>query len=167
MIWLRRFSNRGDQQDHDTMSREITTDIEIDGTAQAVWDILADFAKYPLWNSFLLQIRGTPRAGAWIRFRFELPRGFRAVACALILKAEAGRELRWAGGLPGIFRAEHYFIIERLNDSKLRFHHGEIFSGVVLSMVWPILRNGGSEVYEAMNVALKQRAEQRRASACP
>jgi hypothetical protein len=147
------------------MSREIATDIEIYGTAQTVWDILADFAKYPVWNSFLLQVKGTPRAGSWIRFRFELPRGFRVVACAMILKAEARRELRWAGGLPGIFRAEHYFIIERVDDSKLRFHHGEIFSGLLLSMVWPILRNGGTEVYEAMNVALKQRAEQSRAGA--
>ena len=141
------------------MVREIATEIEIDGSAQGVWDVIADFAAYPRWNPFLLKVDGTPKAGERIRFRFELPRGFRAPACATILKAETGRELRWAGSLPGLFRAERYFVIERIGTARLRFHHGEIFSGLLVPIVWPILRGNGREVYEAMNVALKQRVE--------
>jgi hypothetical protein len=37
--------------------------------------------------------------------------------------------------------------------------HGEIFSGLFLPIVWPVLRGRGREVYEAMNVALKERVE--------
>jgi hypothetical protein len=141
------------------MVREIATEIEIDASARDVWDALADFATYPRWNPFLLNVHGAPRAGERIRFWFELPRGFRAPACATVIKAESERELRWAGGLPGVLRAEHYFLIEHVGAAKLRFRHGEIFSGLLVPIVWPILRRSGREVYEAMNAALKRRVE--------
>lgn len=141
------------------MLREIATEIEIDGSAQRIWDVLADFAAYPHWNPFLLKVSGVPKAAERIRFWFELPRGFRAPACATVLKADQGRELRWAGRVPGLLRAEHYFVIERTGAAKLRFRHGEIFSGLFLPLVWPILRGRGREVYEAMNLALKKRVE--------
>ncbi len=141
------------------MFREIVTEIEIDVAPQGVWEVLADFGAYPDWNPFLLKVVGTPAAGERIRFWFELPRGFRAPACATVLKAEPGRELRWAGRLPGLLRAEHYFVLERVDAAKMRFRHGEIFSGLLLPIVWPILRGSGTEVYEAMNAALKQRVE--------
>ena len=141
------------------MVREIATEIEIDGSAQRIWEVLADFAAYPFWNPFLLKVDGAPKVAQRIRFWFELPRGFRAPACATVLKADHGRELRWAGSVPGLFRAEHYFVIEDTSKTRLRFRHGEIFSGLVLPLVWPILRGRGREVYEAMNVALKDRVE--------
>ena len=141
------------------MVREIDTEIEIDATAARVWDVLADFGAYPRWNPFLLSVVGTPTTGRRIRFWFELPRGFRAPACATVLRAEPEKELRWAGSVPGLFRAEHYFVIERAGVAGLRFRHGEIFSGLLLPLVWPILRSRGREVYDAMNRALKERAE--------
>lgn len=141
------------------MVREIATEIEIDGSAQRVWDVLADFAAYPHWNPFLLKVHGMPETGQRIRFWFELPRGFKAPACATVLKADRGRELRWAGSVPGLFTAEHYFVFERAGTSKLRVRHGEVFSGLLLPLVWPILRSRGREVYEAMNIALKKRVE--------
>ena len=141
------------------MSREIATEIEIDGPVQRIWAVLVDFSAYPLWNPFLLKVDGVPEPGARIRFRFELPRGFRAPACATVTAARVERELRWAGGLPGLFRAEHYFLIEPIGAARTRFRHGEIFRGALVPLVWPVLRRGGREVYEAMNVALKERVE--------
>jgi hypothetical protein len=141
------------------MVREIATEIEIAGSAQRIWEVLSDFAAYPFWNPFLLKVDGAPKVAQRIRFWFELPRGFRAPACATVLKADQGRELRWAGSVPGLLRAEHYFVIERTGRARLRFRHGEIFSGLVLPLVWPILRGRGREFYEAMNVALKDRVE--------
>lgn len=142
----------------DPVVREIATEIEIDGSAQRIWDVLADFAAYPHWNPFLLKVDGAPEVARRIRFWFELPRGFRAPACATVLKSDQGRELRWAGSVPGL-RAEHYFLIEPTGAARFRFRHGEIFSGLLLPIVWPILRGRGREVYEAMNVALKARVE--------
>lgn len=149
------------------MPQEIATRIEIDASARRVWSVLTDFAAYPLWNSFLPKVRGVPEVGERIRFWFELPRGFRAPACATILKAEVERELRWAGRLPGLLRAEHYFVIDGISESKVVFLHGEIFSGLLVPILWPILRGDSRRVYEEMNVALKQRVEQGAAVAAP
>jgi hypothetical protein len=88
-----------------------------------------------------------------------MPRGFRAPACATVLKAEREKELRWAGSVPGLLRGEHYFVLERTGAAGLRFRHGEIFSGWLLPLVWPILQGRGRKVYDAMNRALKERAE--------
>jgi len=68
-------------------------------------------------------------------------------------------ELRWLGHFlfPGIFDGEHSFLLAPI-DGGVRFIHSEQFSGI---LVGP-LRNtlAASEVgFNAMNVALKKRAE--------
>jgi hypothetical protein len=143
------------------MAREIQTDIEIAAGAKRVWEVLTDFAGYPQWNPFLLEVNGRVGVGEPIAFRFELPRGVRLWAKARILKVEPERELRWAGHLlvSALFRAEHYFVLLPLGATRTRLHHGERFSGLLLPLAWPILRTRGRPVYEDMNVALKQRVE--------
>lgn len=142
------------------MPRSIATAIEIAASPQRVWDVLGDFARYPEWNHFLLQVEGRLAVSAQIRFRFELPRGFRMNATATVLQVEPSRVLRWAGRLfwPWLFRAEHYFVIERIATERIRFLHGEIFSGLLLPLAWLILRSQGP-VYEQMNADLKLRCE--------
>jgi hypothetical protein len=142
------------------MTFEIATAIEIKANPRQVWDILTNFSRYPEWNHFLPKINGIPVAGASIRFVFEIPRGLRLPACAVILKAEAEKELRWAGGVRGVFRAEHYFLLEPIYNSTLRFRHGEIFTGFLAPVIWRLfLAENGPPVYEAMNLTLKGRAE--------
>jgi hypothetical protein len=143
------------------MPRQIATEIEINAVAEQVWAVLSDFARYPEWNAFILWVRGRAEEGDLIRFCFELPRGFRMKATATVLKVAPARELRWAGHFlcPRLFRAEHYFVIEPIGESRIRFLHGEIFSGLLLPLAWLILRTGGPPVYEQMNVDLKRQTE--------
>jgi len=141
--------------------RHIDTEIEIAANPQRVWTVLADFARYPEWNRFLLWVEGRLEEGAQIRFRFELPPGFRMQARATVLKVEPQRALIWAGHFlcPRLFRAEHYFVIEARDASRVRFRHGEIFSGLLLPLAWLVLRKHGPSVYNGMNVDLKRRVE--------
>jgi len=143
------------------MPRRIDTAIEIAASPQRVWDVLGDLARYPEWNHFLLRVEGRLVVGAQIRFRFELPRGVRMNALATVLKVEPSRELRWAGRFlwPWLFRAEHYFVIERIATERVRFRHGEIFSGLLLPLAWLVLRGQGPPVYEQMNADLRERCE--------
>lgn len=143
------------------MPRSIDTAIEIAASPQRVWQVLGDFGRYPEWNRFLLRVEGRLAVSARIRFRFELPRGVRMNATATVLKVEPARELRWAGHLlwSWLFRAEHYFVIEAITPERVRFLHGEIFSGLLLPIAWLILRGQGPPVYEQMNADLKQRCE--------
>lgn len=145
------------------MAREISTSTEIEVSPGAIWEVLTDFSRYSEWNSFLPKVWGRANVGERIRFIFELPRGFRMKARATILKVDPLRELRWAGSLPipGLIRAEHYFILKPLCDTRTRFDHGELFTGLLIPFLWPVLRGKGRQVYLDMNEALKERVESR------
>jgi hypothetical protein len=46
----------------------------------------------------------------------------------------------WAGACQA-FSERHYFVIR--TSAPVRFRHGEIFSGLLVPIVWPILRRSG------------------------
>ena len=143
------------------MSREIKTQVDIHASAQRVWEILTDFPRYADWNPFITQLAGQPQQGARVRFWFTLPFGGSLPARATILKLAPGVELRWAGSLPipGLLRAEHYHVIETLGQNQVRFHQGEIFTGVLAAPFWPLFAARGVQLYEQSSLALKKRAE--------
>ena len=141
------------------MKREIATEIEIRASADQVWNILTDLTRYNEWNGFLPKIKGILEVTSKVCFVFNLP-PFRAPACAKVLVVEPKKTLRWAGGIPGLLRAEHYHILESTSDSSVRFRHGEIFTGILVPLMWYLfLSRNGPPVYENVNHALKQRAE--------
>lgn len=141
------------------MAREIATSAVIEAPPQAVWDVLLDFTRYPEWNPFLPKLQGEARVGARIRFIFELPRGFRMKATARVLTVAPPTELRWAGKFftPWLLRAEHYFHLAPSGDGHTRFDHGERFTGLLVPLLWPVLRGKGRQVYVDMNEALRAR----------
>jgi len=145
----------------DRMFHEIRTEIEISAVPSRVWEVLTDFSHYPDWNPFILELKGSVRQGATITYRFEFPRGIRIWTAAEILRFEQERELRWAAHFltPRVFNGEHYFVIAPRSGGGVIFRHGEIFSGLLLPVVRPILRKYGPRIYQALNSALKQRVQ--------
>jgi len=145
------------------MDYEIRTEIAINASPSRVWEVLTDFSHYPAWNPFILELKGVARQGASIRYRFEFPRGIRIWTAAQILRFEQERELRWAAHFlsPALFNGDHYFVIEPATSpgTGVMFYHGEIFTGLLLPLAWPILRIYGLRIYQSLNLALKQRVE--------
>ena len=141
--------------------RELVTDIEITAAAGRVWRHLTDFASYPEWNPFIRRAEGTLRPGARVRVYVQPPGGrgmeFRPIVIAYVPE----RELRWRGRLlvPGLFDGEHGFSIEPLRGGRVRFVHREHFSGVLVRLLWRTLDRDTRRGFEAMNAALKARAE--------
>lgn len=140
--------------------RELRTSIEIDATPERVWEILTDFDSYPDWNPFIRSARGKAETGTKLENRLEPPGGRAMTFKPTVLVAEPVRELRWLGRLllPGVFDGEHIFRIEPLEGGRTRFVQAERFSGVLVPLFGKTLertRRG----FEAMNEALKQRAE--------
>lgn len=67
----------------------------------------------------------------------------------IVLNGEPNRELRWLGHVlvPGLFDAEHFLIIQPLEDNRVRFVQREEFRGVLVPCSHVALRttrNGGS-----------------------
>ena len=80
-----------------------------------------------------------------------------------VLEAAPSEELRWVGhlGIPGLFDGEHRFRIEPLGTNRVRFVQEEQFRGLLVPLVFRFIEGGTRQGFEAMNQALKARAEQR------
>ena len=103
--------------------KQLHTQIEIDASAERVWDLLTDFPSYPDWNPFISHISGRLTPGERLRARLEPPGGRATTFKPKVLTAEPNRELRWLGHLlvPGVFDGEHSFTIEPLEENHVRF----------------------------------------------
>ena len=140
---------------------EITTSVEIAATPQRVWSVLMDFAAHLRWNPFLRSISGIPTVGERLTV-FIQPVGGKAMTFRpTILVVAPAQELRWLGRLllPGIFDGEHYFRIIPVASDRVRFEHGERFSGILVPLAKSSLNGGTRAGFVAMNEALKARAE--------
>jgi hypothetical protein len=145
------------------MSIMVNTTIDIGASAQAVWDILTDFAAYGEWNPSM-RIEGTAQAGTRLVVHLAADSGRSTVFKPTVLAAIPGRELRWVGklGAGGIVDGEHFFVLASDTGGTTRLTHGEIFSGALVALV-KLFDKGNLEKnhngYDDFNQALKQRAE--------
>jgi hypothetical protein len=141
----------------------LSTQIEINASAERVWSLLTDFASFPSWNPFITLATGRAEKDARLNLFIKPVGGSGMNIKPTVLKAEPGRELRWLGRLvlPGLVDGEHSFIIEPLGDSRVRLTHQEVFNGVLVPLLMTgSLENGTRQGFEAMNRALKARAEE-------
>ncbi len=140
----------------------LRTEIEIDAGRHVVWDVLTDFAAYPDWNPFLIRVETRAVPGTPVALRVKIRERILDLD-ARILVALPERELRWAGPLSAVqallFRGEHYFVIEDRGPDRVRFVHGENFTGATVPLVGWWLRRNLLPAYVAFNQAIKQRAE--------
>jgi len=144
----------------------IQTEIEIDAAPSRVWGILTDFPTYPSWNPFITSIEGRLVEGERITVQIAPPGQGQMTFKPVLLVVKAERELRWRGTLGAgyLFSGEHAFAIESLPGGRARFTQSETFTGLLA----PLLMSGArlqatTEGFEAMNEALKRRAEMRAA----
>jgi hypothetical protein len=140
---------------------ELRTEIEIEATPERVWSILLDFPSHPEWNPFVRSIKGAAKVGDRLTVSIQPQGGKGMTFRPMVAVVAPHQELRWIGRflLPGIFDGEHYFQIEQLAPQRVRFIHGEKFSGVLVPFAKSSLNGGTKAGFIAMNEALKVRAE--------
>lgn len=140
--------------------RSIETSIDIRADAGTVWQVLTDFSAYPDWNPFIRRIDGEPAAGSRLSVMIQPP-GQNAMRFRPRVQAvERQRAFSWLGNLlmPGLFDGRHEFTLVQ-NGQMTRFHHREIFSGLLVPLVWNKMQQPTRAGFEAMNKAIKERAE--------
>ena len=98
--------------------RELHTEIAIDAPADRVWRVLMDFDSYPDWNPYIRKLKGDTAPGAKLEVRMDISGSRKMNLKTRVLTAQAGREFGWSGRvlMPGIFDAEHVFIIEPIDE---------------------------------------------------
>jgi hypothetical protein len=142
--------------------KELRTEIEIQASAERVWQLLTDFPSFPQWNPFIRKASGNISVGERLEVRLQ-PSGASAMTFRpTVLKVEPNREFRWLGHLliAGLFDGEHSFTIEPLGEGRVRFTQREIFRGLLVPLLARGLDTDTQRGFEEMNQALKARAEQ-------
>ena len=143
------------------MARTIHTSIEINAPAERVWDILLNFDAHPIWNPFITKIQGEAVAGATLEVFINPPGGKGMTFKPRVIQCEPNREFRWKGKLffPGLFDGEHSFQINPIGDDRVEFVQQETFSGILVGLVFGMMGAATQKGFEAMNQALKTKAE--------
>ncbi|MBI3249468.1 MAG: SRPBCC domain-containing protein [Deltaproteobacteria bacterium] len=141
----------------------IETQVEVNASAETVWSVLLDFAAYPSWNPFVRSIEGSPEPGKQLRVFLRPPGSKGMTFRPTVLTVTPGREFRWKGKLlvPGLFDGEHFFSLEPRQENQVVFHHGELFSGLLVPFLKGTLDGATKQGFVAMNEALKREAEKR------
>lgn len=136
------------------------TDVDIDAAPAKVWAVLTDLRSYQDWNPFIFRASGVLRVGGTLTIEYHFKDGQRT-STPTLLAVEPERQLRWLGkfSVPGIFSAEHSFTLTEPEPGKTRLVQDEKFKGLAVPLVAKDLREDTLVRFEAMNQALKQRAE--------
>jgi hypothetical protein len=141
--------------------KELRTEIEIQAASDKVWQVLTNLDQYPEWNPFIHHAVGTAKVGEKVDIAFRSGSKEMTLHC-IVIKVEPNKELCWKYHviLPVLFQGEHSFIIEQVEGNKIRFIDREIFNGLLVSTQAKDIDTNSRQGFEAMDKALKARAEQ-------
>ncbi len=143
------------------MRHALHTEVTIDAPPAVVWQVLTDLDRYPEWNPFIVESRGTPALGERLTNRLQ-PAGGKAMTFRPTITAcRPEAVLEWLGraGLPGLFDGRHRFELRATADGGTTVSHTEHFSGLLVRFLRASLDTSTKAGFEAMNAALKARAE--------
>jgi len=136
----------------------VTAEITIRATPQQVWDVLATFDEYHLWNPSIVEAAGIaePRR----RLRFAMRRGngvirLRPTVTAVVPACILEWQSRFV--VLGLLDRRHRFDLEPVNDGT-RVIQSECFRGVFVHMM-PDLHVETAASFDESNAALRERVE--------
>jgi hypothetical protein len=136
---------------------EIKTELNINAPAKDIWRKLMNFSEYSSWNSFITKITGAQVVGSKLSVEISPPGKKSSLFNPTLIQLDENKAMRWVGamGSEKLFRGEHYFCLESIDETTTRFIHGEIFSGwlskPLLAMMGKSIRAG----FVAMNEGLQ------------
>jgi hypothetical protein len=140
--------------------KENRNEIEIQATPERVWEALTDLGKYPEWNPLLCRAEGKLTVGEKINLTARSASSEMNLHCSVTM-VEPNRQFSWKFHviLPFLFRGEHIFKIEPINEHKVRFIDREIFDGLLVPLQAKKLETDSKPAMIAMGEALKRRVE--------
>jgi hypothetical protein len=141
--------------------KENRNEVEIRATPEKVWAVLTDLDKYPDWNPLIYRAEGKVALGKEVNISAKTESNDLDLRCSVV-KVEANREFSWKFHvlLPFLFRGEHIFRVEPIDEHHTRFIDREIFNGLLLPLQARDLETNAKAAMIAMGEALKRRVEQ-------
>jgi hypothetical protein len=142
------------------MHHQLHTDIAIDAAPDVVWQVLTDLDSYAGWNPFITSSSGDAEVGTKLVNRLEPPGGRPMTFKPTVTVVEYAKVFEWLGnlGVRGVFDGRHRFELEP-NGSGTKLTQRETFDGLLVRFFRTSLDARTRPGFEAMNRALKARAE--------
>ena len=143
------------------MHHELHTQIDIDAAPETVWSVLTDLGHYSEWNPFIVEASGDVAVGNQLTNRMQPPGGKAMTIKPAVTAVEPARTFEWLGhlGVRGVFDGRHRFELQATPSGGTRVMHTEQFDGVLVRFMRKTLDTQTHDGFEAMNTALKTRAE--------
>jgi len=140
---------------------EIHAQIDIEAPPSVVWGVLAEFGMYRRWNPLIRSVLGQAVSGRQLEIILAAPPGADVASRLTIVHLREGHEMTWVEWwpVPGMFASERRFRIEPLAPGGVRFHHVEKVRGIMVPLLGGRRRARERAGFDAMNAALKLRAE--------
>jgi hypothetical protein len=122
-----------------------------------------DFENYPQWNPFIRSIEGEENVGSPLKVFIKPGDASGMTLKPNVVENIANVKFSWLGSLfiKGLFDGKHEFLIEPLADNKVKFTQREEFSGILVPLIWALIKKNTQRGFEEMNSALKILAEKR------
>jgi len=141
-------------------SRTIDTWIDIEASPDRIWEVLVDFPKWSMWNSFIPLVEGKLEEGQTLKIQV-CPPGLKPMTFEpKIFSLIENKEIIWGGSFLGIvYRGEHLFLLEPLSDNQTRFRQIERFRGPMVLLMGSMIKKT-EKGYHQMNNLLKKRVEE-------
>lgn len=143
------------------MSYTVRTQIEIDAPAARIWEILVDLNRYQEWNPFIVSAKGRISPGATFEVSPRVGNGKQVTFIPRVTDYHEGREFTWTGEFyhRRFALGDHTFRLTPLSDGRVRLDHNERIYGVGSLLVWLLAKEQIRTGFDAMNLAVKRRAE--------
>ena len=138
--------------------KENRNEIEIQASAEEVWNVLTDLKAYTEWNPFLYRAEGSVEAGEKVLLFSKTASNEMKFSCT-VTNVDINHEFSWRFhvGLPFLFRGEHTFRVEPLGEKSVRFIDREIFNGLLVPLQAKDLETNAKDGMIKMGEALKER----------
>lgn len=134
--------------------------VHIPAPRDLVWRVLVETARYREWNPRLVRVDGALASDAVITLHYTQEHRFMPKRYVVTVSAFAPeQELAWSGpnnAARALLRAVHFFRLHAADDGT-RLVHGEIFSGALAPVIWPVLGPIVARNHGAVNDALRRR----------
>jgi len=145
------------------MSHVVTSvKVQIEASAQHVWDVLVDYARYPEWNPYTVRVETTLEIGSPIELTLPSYDGSGAmlVSREFIREVDPPRHLRYdnEGEVPGVVGSRDQWITP-LGPNRCTYVTTDTLSGEHAELAIELTGEWMKAGFDAVAEALKVRAE--------
>lgn len=141
---------------------EIREEIEINASAEKVWQTVIDFPNYKNWNTQLSFLGGEVKPNGKLHLKLSVegtnPYEFKPI----ISHWQENEKFAWLAqtGLPRVFDGEHFFEINKLENGKTLLINREEYRGILslLMKTLPMMKDA-PKGFKKMNLEFKNYIE--------